>query len=264
MPVADNIPGGDAPKFRNLWETIGKRMPKKGRGSGGKSPDPLSLPIELLTALDALYGHYAKTVDAWREANIAVPPVFIVVCNNTSTSELVYKYISGFIRENDDGTTRLVNGRLRLFRNYDEHGAHIPVRTRSSSIAPSSNPVRRSTRISASWQKPRSPSSSARSSSAPATRPQATGSTMRPLGLVVRYLIGSTQRRYLPDFIVQVDDGRPDALNLVVEIKGFRGENAKDKANAMRAYSPARRSSMCGSRPWHRLSATWRARGGQQ
>ena len=35
---------------------------------------------------------------------------------------------------------------------------------------------------------------------------------------------------------MQIDDGRPDPLNLVVEIKGFRGENAKDKANAMRAY----------------------------
>ena len=35
---------------------------------------------------------------------------------------------------------------------------------------------------------------------------------------------------------MQVDDGRPDPLNLVVEIKGFRGENAKDKANTMRAY----------------------------
>ncbi len=56
------------------------------------------------------------------------------------------------------------------------------------------------------------------------------------LGLEVPYLMGSTPRRYLPDFIVQIDDGRPDPLNLVVEIKGFRGENAKDKANAIRAY----------------------------
>ena len=29
---------------------------------------------------------------------------------------------------------------------------------------------------------------------------------------------------------------RPDPLNLIVEIKGFRGENAKEKANTMRAY----------------------------
>ena len=32
VPVADNIPGDDMPRFRNLWESIGKKMPKKGRG----------------------------------------------------------------------------------------------------------------------------------------------------------------------------------------------------------------------------------------
>ena len=62
VPVADNIPGEEMPKFRNLWEHIGKRMPKKGRGSA-KSLDPLSLPVELQTALEALYGHYKKTFD---------------------------------------------------------------------------------------------------------------------------------------------------------------------------------------------------------
>ena len=56
------------------------------------------------------------------------------------------------------------------------------------------------------------------------------------LGLEVPYLMGSTPRRYLPDFILRVDDGQAEPLNLIVEIKGFRGENAKDKANAMRAY----------------------------
>ena len=36
----------------------------------------------------------------------------MVVCNNTSTSKLVYDYVSDFHRENEDGTTMLVNGRL--------------------------------------------------------------------------------------------------------------------------------------------------------
>ncbi len=125
VPVADNIPGAEMPKFRNLWEYIGKKMPRKGRGSGGKSADPLSLPIELQTALDALYGHYKKTFDAWREAKTGVPPVFIVVCNNTSTSELVYQYISGFERENYEGNTAFTAGRLKLFRNFDEYGNRL-------------------------------------------------------------------------------------------------------------------------------------------
>ena len=121
VPIADNIPGNDMPKFRNLWEHIRTRMPKKGRGKA-KNLDPLSLPVELQTALEALYGHYEKTYRLWEEAKVIVPPCFIVVCNNTSTSKLVYDYISGFHRENEDGTTSLENGRLPLFRNYDEHG----------------------------------------------------------------------------------------------------------------------------------------------
>jgi len=58
------------------------------------------------------------------------------------------------------------------------------------------------------------------------------------LGFEVPYLFGSTPRKYIPDFIVLVDDGHgpDDLLNLVVEIKGYRGEDAKDKANTMRNY----------------------------
>jgi type III restriction enzyme len=121
VPVADNIPGAEVPVFRNLWEHIRKDMPRKGRGKA-EGLDPLKLPTRLQTALEALYGHYKKTYDLWEDAGIRVPPCFIVVCNNTSTSKLVYDYISGFQRQNEDGTSTLENGRLELFRNFDEHG----------------------------------------------------------------------------------------------------------------------------------------------
>ncbi len=124
VPVADNVPGGEMPKFRNLWEHIRKKMPKKGRGKA-QGLDPLSLPAELQTALDALYGHYAKTFELWQEQNIDVPPVFIVVCNNTSTSKLVYDFIAGFHRENEDGSCSYNAGRLELFRNYDDYGERL-------------------------------------------------------------------------------------------------------------------------------------------
>jgi type III restriction enzyme len=126
VPVADNVPGGEMPKLRNLWENVGKKMPKKGRGKAAKLYDPLKLPPTLLTALEALYGHYAKTFELWRSEGIAVPPCFIVVCNNTSTSKLIYDYISGFERKNDDGSTTLEHGRLPLFRNHDDEGRPLP------------------------------------------------------------------------------------------------------------------------------------------
>ncbi len=125
VPVADNIPGDEMPMFRNLWEHIRKDMPKKGRGQA-KTLDPLKLPTPLKTALEALYGHYQKTFELWQEADLRIPPCFIIVCNNTATSKLVYDYISGFHRKNEDGSTTLENGRLELFRNFDEHGNPLP------------------------------------------------------------------------------------------------------------------------------------------
>ncbi|MDR6674216.1 type III restriction enzyme [Xanthomonas translucens] len=121
VPVADNIPGAEMPIYRELWKHIGKRMPKKGRGKNAQL-DPLAIPVELQTALEALYGHYLKTYEAWKQAGINVPPCFIVVCNNTATSKLVFDYISGFERTNDDDSITRVPGRLELFRNFDEHG----------------------------------------------------------------------------------------------------------------------------------------------
>ncbi|MDB6034302.1 MAG: restriction endonuclease, partial [Verrucomicrobiales bacterium] len=118
VPVAENIPGDEMPVFRNLWEHIRKDMPKKGRGSSDDL-DPLQLPTRLQTALQALYGHYEKTFHLWKESGISVPPCFIIVCQNTAISKLVYDFISGFHRKNVDGTTTLENGRLALFRNFD-------------------------------------------------------------------------------------------------------------------------------------------------
>jgi type III restriction enzyme len=117
VPVAENIPGEELPVFRDLWKHISKDMPKKGRG---EFLDPLKLPVRLQTALMALYGHYEKTYKLWEMAGIKVPPCFIIVCQNTAISKLVYDFISGFQRSNDDGTTTLNNGRLALFQNFDE------------------------------------------------------------------------------------------------------------------------------------------------
>jgi type III restriction enzyme len=182
VPVADNIPGAEVPIFRNLWENLKNaepKLPRSGRSKGGDF-DPLKLPTKLLTALSALYGHYEITYNLWQAEGIRVPPCFIVVCQNTAISKLVYDYISGFQpAANPDGTLPPpFMGALPLFSNYDTHGE-------------------------------------------PLARP--------------RTLVGAETHRYRPDFILCVDDGHgpDDLLNLVVEIKGYRGEDAKDKKAAM-------------------------------
>src|SRR5438094_6653809 len=46
VPVADNIPGSEMPMFRNLWEHIRSKMPRKGRGQSA-GLNPLNLPPQL-------------------------------------------------------------------------------------------------------------------------------------------------------------------------------------------------------------------------
>ena len=124
VPVADNVPNTEMPIFRELWAHVGKDLPKSARGAS--TFDPLALPTQLKTAIEALYGHYEKTFHLWKEAGINVPPCFIIVCQNTSISKVIYDYISGFERTNEDESTQVVNGRMELFRNYDEHDNPCP------------------------------------------------------------------------------------------------------------------------------------------
>jgi DDE domain len=74
-----------------------------GSGRGGGSPRPERFVSE----------------DAERAAGGEMA-CFIIVCQNTAISKLVYDFMSGFHRKNADGTTTLENGRLELFRNFDE------------------------------------------------------------------------------------------------------------------------------------------------
>ena len=128
VPVDDNLPSGDMPIYRNLWQVLkerGRSLPRKGASKAGEL-DPLKLAPELQTALYSLYSHYKQTFERWAPV-IPVPPVFIVVCSNTAVSKLVYEWISGFQRKNEDGEPYTVHkGHLELFRNFDDYGNRLP------------------------------------------------------------------------------------------------------------------------------------------
>jgi type III restriction enzyme len=123
VPVADDAMTGEQPTYRDLWLRIREHLPKKGRGTEALGGEP-RLPVELEGALQSLYDNYEKYYRAW-EANTEArargltPPVFIVVCNNTNVSNLVFRYAAGWDRELPDGSSLPVPGKLPLFSNVD-------------------------------------------------------------------------------------------------------------------------------------------------
>jgi type III restriction enzyme len=122
VPVSSNQVSGDMPAYRDLWRRIRMDLPKKGAKSlvGGTEP---YLPKLLETALMSLYENYALYHNVWRGAGEhGMPPVFIVVCNNTAVSKLVHDYIAGWQRTLPDGAVAITPGALPLFSN-EEHGA---------------------------------------------------------------------------------------------------------------------------------------------
>lgn len=131
VPVADDAMSGDMPTYRDLWYRIRDDLPKKGRGSADYGEEP-KIPLQLEGALESLYTNYVKVHNDWAEDEDAIekgntPPVFIVVCNNTSVSKLVYNHIAGWEKTLPDGTTLPVPGKLSLFSNVtDGHWTKRP------------------------------------------------------------------------------------------------------------------------------------------
>lgn len=123
VPVADDAMTGPTPTYRDLWLRIRDDLPKRGRADVVRSGPP-ELPDELAGALHSLYGDYERSYRRWAESEAAstggTPPVFIVVCNNTAVSKLVFDWVAGWDRAQPDGTTVAQQGRLDLFRNEDD------------------------------------------------------------------------------------------------------------------------------------------------
>lgn len=128
VPVADDSMQGDQPTYRDLWQRIREDLPRKGRKTDAVSGEP-KLPAELQGALHSLYSNYEKYYRLWEanaeaQAKGVTPPVFIVVCNNTNVSKLVYDYVAGW--EKPIGDKILIQaGQLPIFRNDDGSGGWL-------------------------------------------------------------------------------------------------------------------------------------------
>jgi len=129
VPVADDSMIGQQPTYRDLWLRIREHLPKKGRKTQALAGEP-NLPAELEGALQSLYLNYAKYYKKWEENTEArsrglTPPVFIVVCNNTNVSKMVYDYIAGWEKQLSEEDSVVVPGKLPLLNN-EENGMWSP------------------------------------------------------------------------------------------------------------------------------------------
>ena len=128
VPVADDSMTGAQPTYRDLWLRIREHLPRKGRKTEkvGGEPKP---PPELEGALLSLYGNYQKYYRRWEKNTEArargiTPPVFIVVCNNTNVSKLLFDYIAGWEKQIGEETV-VQSGQLPIFRNDDGNGVWL-------------------------------------------------------------------------------------------------------------------------------------------
>jgi len=137
VPVADDSMAGDMPTYRHIWPRIREHLPRKGRGTEAATGEP-QLPAELQGALHSLYANYERHFARWQEVperngQRQTPPVFIVVCNNTNVSKLVFDYVAGYERpvptDDDADASVLVPGQLPLFSNVEDGRWALPPRT---------------------------------------------------------------------------------------------------------------------------------------
>jgi type III restriction enzyme len=130
VPVSDNAMLGEGVTYRNLWLRLRDQLPKKNRRSAGVDDGTgPRLPAVLQGALHSLYDHYQKSFDLWRDQNssnsASTPPVFIVVCNNTAVSKMIFDYVAGWEKKLPDGSIVPVPGELALFSNVEDgHWSH--------------------------------------------------------------------------------------------------------------------------------------------
>lgn len=121
LPVADDSTG-ETVTYLELWDEVKDDLPKRVGRAGWDTTRPL--PGVLAGALQSLYSSYERAFRRWESSanELGTPPVFIVVCPNTTVSKWVYDQVAGFetTLTADDGTevARTHPGTLPLLSNY--------------------------------------------------------------------------------------------------------------------------------------------------
>jgi len=92
VPVDDN--GAPKPRYFRLWQWIMDQLPASERATAKRRAKPESVMRLADGALQTLASEWKKTFDAFEKNGFPIPPVMIVVCDNTALSELITEHIA--------------------------------------------------------------------------------------------------------------------------------------------------------------------------
>jgi type III restriction enzyme len=121
LPIDDSSQAIDEPVLKNLYENCKAELPRKGQRTQRRAAQETpfgeaapNLPALVRQALDQFYTHYEEYERGLRRRGelkadlFTAPPVFIVVCGNTTVSREVFKEIAGYERVDESGQATVV------------------------------------------------------------------------------------------------------------------------------------------------------------
>jgi type III restriction enzyme len=93
VPVDDNT-GALIPKYFRLWEHINQQLPSSERQTARRKAKPESVLREAEGALATLASQWKRTFEQFREKDSPIPPVLLIVCDNTDLAKVVYEHVA--------------------------------------------------------------------------------------------------------------------------------------------------------------------------
>ncbi len=134
VPVLDET-GRPEPKYFRLWEHIIQNLGPGEKPGAKRKPKPEAIARDADDALQQLAGLWKDTFEEYDKAKAQIPPVMIVVCDNTDLAELMYQRISGERVEEDPeklGKKRVVFDRGYVFPDLLQNHPNTPAEQRPS------------------------------------------------------------------------------------------------------------------------------------
>ncbi len=136
LPEKDDTHQLEEPVMRNLYDHVKDKLSRKGlrtlkkeaKQKGERLADEQpEIPSLVKQAVDQIYDEYSDYYKGYRRKAeekpdlLSAPPVLIIVCNNTTVSREVFKFIAGYEIKNGEGEIdHVVASKFNLFSNYNE------------------------------------------------------------------------------------------------------------------------------------------------